>query len=399
MSDPKAPGGPPPNLKDLKGLKDLTGLKELASLPEGVELADILAALGQARGYLDITPADALELYRLAYDHARGARARRPASRFMTSPAISVDPDLPAPDLARLLAERGISGAPVAQAGRVLGVVSVKDFLPRLGLPKEASPMALVSGLVSGSLCALADLKGLTARDLMTAEPLTIAPDTPVGEAARLMDQRRINRLPVVEGGKLVGIVTRDDLVRACQSSGQACAPPPEATATPPKAPQAVSRLEIGLSFLFSLLAMALVGLLQKHWAGPNSLILLIGSMAATSVLLFGAPKSPLAQPRNVLGGHVLSALIGVSLRLLIPGEPWLAGALAVALAVAAMHATRTLHPPGGATALIAVTGGPGIEGLGYLYALMPVAACSVVLLAAAWAMNNLAPGRRYPEA
>lgn len=164
------------------------------------------------------------------------------------------------------------------------------------------------------------------------------------------------------------------------------------------QSPPRVSWREIWVSLLGSLLGMGLVGLLQKHVADPADLVLLIGSFAATAVLLFGAPRSPLAQPRNVLGGHVLSAAIGVGLRLLIPGTPWLAGALAVALAIAAMHATRTLHPPGGATAFIAIAGGPEIAELGWLYVLMPAAACSLLLLAVALAVNNLAPGRRYPE-
>lgn len=189
--------------------------------PPGFDLEAILAAMGKADGYLDITPSDALELYRLAWNHARSARAGLPVRRFMTSPAIAVAPDLPAPDLARLLAERGISGAPVvltgAQGGEVLGVVSIKDFLPRLGLAREATPMTLVAGLVSGSLCALSDISGLTAADLMTAPALAIGPDTPVGEAARIMEEARINRLPVVEDGLLAGIVTRDDMVRACR--------------------------------------------------------------------------------------------------------------------------------------------------------------------------------------
>jgi CBS-domain-containing membrane protein len=69
-----------------------------------------------------------------------------------------------------------------------------------------------------------------------------------------------------------------------------------------------------------------------------------------------------------------------------------------VATAIAVMHATKTLHPPGGATALIAVIGGPGIHKLGYMYALVPVGLGAVIMLIVALFVNNLSRTRRYPE-
>jgi CBS-domain-containing membrane protein len=125
---------------------------------------------------------------------------------------------------------------------------------------------------------------------------------------------------------------------------------------------------------------------------------LLIGSFGATAVLVYGAVRSPLAQPRNVLGGHVLSALVGVTSYQIAGDIVWLAAALAVSTAIALMHVTRTLHPPGGATALIAVIGGNSIHQLGYLYALIPVGLGALLLLAVALVINNIAPHRRYPE-
>jgi len=94
----------------------------------------------------------------------------------------------------------------------------------------------------------------------------------------------------------------------------------------------------------------------------------------------------------------VLSALIGVSAYKLLPEQTWLAAASAVATAIALMHATKTLHPPGGATALIAVIGGAKIHNLGYLYALVPVGAGAVIMLAVALLVNNIPKTRRYPE-
>ena len=129
-----------------------------------------------------------------------------------------------------------------------------------------------------------------------------------------------------------------------------------------------------------------------------TDLIMIIGSFGASAVLIYGAIKSPLAQPRNLLGGHVISALIGVTAFKLFEPNLWLAGALAVATSIAVMHATKTLHPPGGATALIAVISGAKVQNLGYLYALVPVGAGALIMLAVALLINNLAPRRRYPE-
>ncbi|MFQ8736713.1 MAG: HPP family protein [Bilophila wadsworthia] len=106
----------------------------------------------------------------------------------------------------------------------------------------------------------------------------------------------------------------------------------------------------------------------------------------------------PLAQPRNLVGGHFLSALVGVSCYFLFPGTPWLASCLAVATAIALMHVTKTLHPPGGATALIAVTGGEGIHQLGYLYAFVPCLLGALIMLAIALIVNNIPKAQRYPQ-
>jgi len=154
---------------------------------------------------------------------------------------------------------------------------------------------------------------------------------------------------------------------------------------------------EVIWSWLGAFAGIALVGWMNERVVGSTDTILLIGSFGASAVLLYGAPASPLAQPRNLVGGHVLSALVGVSVRLAMPDPAWLCAALAVATAIAVMHATGTLHPPGGATALIAVTGGPKVVALGYTFALVPAGAGALILLAVALGVNNLAKGRRYP--
>lgn len=166
------------------------------------------------------------------------------------------------------------------------------------------------------------------------------------------------------------------------------------ATQSPPR----VGWGEIFWSWLGSFLGIAAVAGLHYQYCQGTGNILIIGSFGASAVLIYGATKSPLAQPRNLLGGHIISALIGVTMLKLCGPLVWLAAALAVSLSIAVMHATKTLHPPGGATALIAVISGPQLQKLGYVYVLMPVAAGALIMLLVALLVNNLARSRRYPE-
>jgi len=164
------------------------------------------------------------------------------------------------------------------------------------------------------------------------------------------------------------------------------------------KSPPGVGIGEIAWSFLGSVLGIGLCGYVSSRYFEPRDLTLIIGSFGASAVLLYGAIKSPLAQPRNLVGGHILSALIGVACFQLFGNTIWIASALAVSLAIVAMLATKTLHPPGGATALIAVIGGAKIHSLGFYYALVPTGAGAFLLLAVALLVNNLSRNRKYPE-
>ena len=154
---------------------------------------------------------------------------------------------------------------------------------------------------------------------------------------------------------------------------------------------------DVGWAWLGSALSIACLAWLERACAQEWNLPLLIGSFGASAVLAFGAPESPLAQPRNLVGGHLLSALVGVSCQLLLGQEPTAAAALAVSTAIALMCVTKTLHPPGGATALIAVIGGADIHRLGYWYVLLPCGAGACCLLLLALLTNNLGAGRGFP--
>ncbi|MCL6635786.1 MAG: HPP family protein [Peptococcaceae bacterium] len=145
---------------------------------------------------------------------------------------------------------------------------------------------------------------------------------------------------------------------------------------------------EVLLSSVGAFLGIGPIALLSIHYGVP----LLIPSFGASAVLLYAACHVPMAQPRNVFGGHVVSALAGVFTYQVL-GNDWWAVTLAVMLAVAGMMLTRSLHPPGGATAFVAV-----YNGQNFGFVLTPVAVGSALLILVALLFNNLHAARKYPH-
>jgi CBS-domain-containing membrane protein len=164
------------------------------------------------------------------------------------------------------------------------------------------------------------------------------------------------------------------------------------------QSPPRVSVSEIFWSWLGSLIGIGLITYLDSVLFQSSEIVLLIGPAGASAVLVFGATRSPLAQPRNLVGGHVISAIIGVMASKLFGSSLVLASAVAVSTSIAIMHLTKTLHPPGGATALIAVIGGEKIRQMGLLYVVFPAALSSMILLIVAVLFNNMINSRRYPD-
>ncbi len=206
MPRPEGPLAPPPSLSD----------------------ADILAAMRQAGGYLDIAPADALALYRLAYAHAAARLARDvPVAAIMTEAVTVIDPQADALTAARRMAEAGVSGLPVVDGETVVGVLSVRDLLRHLRLPMDAGVAAVAARLLDPAACLAptpeADAGRTPVATLMTSPALVIAREASRLEAARRMTERRVNRLPVVDAGRLCGIVSRGDVVRSCRGMGGGC--------------------------------------------------------------------------------------------------------------------------------------------------------------------------------
>ena len=158
----------------------------------------------------------------------------------------------------------------------------------------------------------------------------------------------------------------------------------------------AVGRTEVVIAGLAALIGMAAVHVLTGWVVGDTAAIFIVGSMGATAVLLFAVPHGALSQPWPVFGGHLVSAAIGVAAADWI-ADPALAAGLAVGVAIMAMQLLRCIHPPGGATALVAVIGGTSVHDLGYGYVLLPVLANTLILFAVAVAANYPFRWRRYP--
>jgi CBS-domain-containing membrane protein len=164
------------------------------------------------------------------------------------------------------------------------------------------------------------------------------------------------------------------------------------------KRPPGVGFNEVLWALLGSAIAICLCEYISVRYFEPRDLTLVVGSLGASAVLVYGAIKSPFAQPRNLVGGHIISGLVGVACYQLLGETLWLSSTLAVSFAIAAMLVTKTLHPPGGATAIIAVIGGPKVHALGFLYPFVPAGLGALILLAVALLVNNLSKNRRYPE-
>lgn len=136
------------------------------------------------------------------------------------------------------------------------------------------------------------------------------------------------------------------------------------------------------------------IGILLISYIGlETDLFPLYAPYGASAVLLYGAPAAPFSQPRSLIGGHALAGLVGVTVYNLF-GMDFMSIAFAVALAVALMILTKTVHPPAGATAFLGVTASNGA----FMWVLAPVLAGAVVLLLVALVVNNLDKDKHYPD-
>jgi len=135
----------------------------------------------------------------------------------MTAPVITTTPDTPIRDIASLLLEHRISGLPVVENGRVVGIVSEGDLLRRAEIGTERRRSKWLDALIDPNIQA-ADFsasRGVLARDVMTREIVSVRPEAELSEIAKLLEQHHIKRVPVIDGDRLLGIVSRANLLRA----------------------------------------------------------------------------------------------------------------------------------------------------------------------------------------
>lgn len=143
-------------------------------------------------------------------------------------------------------------------------------------------------------------------------------------------------------------------------------------------------------------IAILLLGLLLHYLPHIHYPLLMLSSIAASAVLLFAVPHSPMAQPWNLIIGHLISAIAGWCCGAIIP-DPVLAGATAVGTSILLMHLLNSLHPPGAATALTMVLGSTQYHDMELAWAVYIVMANAGLSLILALLINNLLPGRQYP--
>ncbi|MGH8708576.1 MAG: CBS domain-containing protein [Burkholderiales bacterium] len=143
------------------------------------------------------------------------------AGDIMVKDVVTVGPDALVRDIATLMLERRISGLPVVGGdGRVLGIVSEGDLIRRPEIETDRVKLGWLRLLLSDEARARDFVKhhGRTAREVMTQPALSVAADTPLADVVELMERHRVKRVPVLERGKLAGLVTRADLLRALVS-------------------------------------------------------------------------------------------------------------------------------------------------------------------------------------
>ena len=185
--------------------------------PRDYEISDedLRAALREIKTYVDITEEDLKTIYSIALRHARERLAKKiSVSDIMTVNVITVKKDADIHEVSKLLSENKISGLPVVDdESRVIGIITEADVLSMAGMKHGHTFKDIIRHILGEPL---SERKaGNRVKDVMTSPAITIKPDADIREVARILDERRIKRLPVVDDeNQLIGIISRADIVR-----------------------------------------------------------------------------------------------------------------------------------------------------------------------------------------
>lgn len=185
--------------------------------PKSCEISDedLRAARKEMKGYVDITDDDLKRIYAIALRHAEQRAARRVSVRdVMTANVIKVRADAGITEVTNLLSEHRISGMPVVDGDdRVIGVITEADVLSMAGMRTGHAFKDIIRHILGEPLPA--NGQGRSLREAMSSPAITTSPDADIREVALILDERRIKRLPVVDGeGRLIGVISRADIVR-----------------------------------------------------------------------------------------------------------------------------------------------------------------------------------------
>ncbi len=140
---------------------------------------------------------------------------------------------------------------------------------------------------------------------------------------------------------------------------------------------------ELFVSAIGAFIAVAMAGFFSNAILVSTDSPLIIASAGASAMLMFGLPHAPVSHPWNLIGGHTVSAIVGVTCYYLI-SDALLSTSVAIPLALVVMHLLKCMHPPGGATAVTAIIGGEAIHQLGYIFVVIPIFFNSLILLVVA---------------
>ncbi|MEZ0343184.1 MAG: CBS domain-containing protein [Caldimicrobium sp.] len=176
---------------------------------------DILSAMQTLGTYIDITPEDFKKLYQIVLQKVKEKFLYEIKAKDIMNPEVlSVSPQEKLDEVIIQMAEKGVSGVPVVEGERVVGILSEKDILKGIGVSSPTGLLSAVAECLKRSECLLEGVLTKEVKDLMTTPAITVNLDEPVAKVIELFKKKGINRVPVVDNeGRLKGIIARGDLL------------------------------------------------------------------------------------------------------------------------------------------------------------------------------------------